>query len=227
MKKVVVISGGSDGLGKEVARKLTSKCIVVILSPDKEKVQTASLELKCDFEVCDVADYKSVKNAIEFIINKHGRIDCLVNNAGLWIEGELDENDPKRMKEVIEVNALGTMYLSKAAIPFMKKEKKGLIINIISQAGIYAKPLRTVYHATKWAMTGFTKSLQIELVKYGIGVTGVYPGKMNTQMFEKVGIHKEMHDAVDPKEVAKIIEFILSFDHQTIFPEIGIKHIKG
>lgn len=105
------------------------------------------------------------------------------------------------------MNNLGVVLASKAVIPQMKKQKSGLIVNINSQGGFYAKAERAVYSAAKWGMTGFTKSLQSELAKYGIAVTGIYPGKMNTKMFEKMGIQKDMADALDTKEVAKVIIF--------------------
>lgn len=115
--------------------------------------------------------------------------------------------------------------MAKAVIPSMKQQKSGLIININSQGGFYAKAERSVYTATKWGVTGFTKAMQPELAKYGIGVTGLYPGMMQTEMFSKMGIEKDMSKGLDTEEVARTIEFILSFGKPTLFPEIGIKHI--
>ena len=227
MKKVIVISGGSDGLGKTIAKRLSSKNTVIILSPTKQKLEKAAKEIGCEFEVCDVSEYSQVEKAIEAIIKKHKRIDCVINNAGLWIQGELDENNPDDIKKVIEVNTTGVIFLSKAVIPQMKKQKNGLIINIDSYAGLVAKAERTVYNASKWAITGFSKSLQPELAKFNIGVTCIYPGMMVTQMFEKMGIHKVMEKGVKTDEVAKTIEFILTFDNPVLFPDIGIKHIEN
>ena len=227
MKKVIVISGGSDGLGKEIAKLLTTQNTVVIISPTEEKLKQVAKELSCDFLVGDVSDYKSCEKVMDSIVIKHGKIDCLVNNAGLWIEGELDDNDPAEIKRIIEVNNLGVLFLTKAVIPQMKKQKSGLIININSQGGMYAKAERSVYSAAKWGITGFTKSLQPELAKYGIAVTGIYCGKMKTKMFEKMGLHKDMFDGLEPEKVAKTIEFLLTFDNTVVFPEIGIKNINN
>ena len=182
MKKVIIISGGSDGLGKEIAKTLSGEHQVIILSPTRTKLESVAQETGCDFEICDVADFKSVTNAINNIIQKYKTIDCLINNASLWIEGELDLNDPENIKKVIEVNTLGVIYLTKSVIPFMKLKSKGLIININSQGGLYGKKERSVYTTTKWAITGLTKCLQPELAKYGIAVTGIYPGKMKTKI---------------------------------------------
>jgi len=225
MKKVIVISGGSDGLGKEIAKHLASENMVIILSSEKEDLQTVANELGCDFRFCDVSDSESIKLAVDGIKEKYGKIDCLINNAGLWIEGLLEQNDTSRIKAVIDVNTTGAIMLAKSVIPLMKERKEGLIINVISQSGIYAKTERTVYTASKWALTGFTKSLQLELAKYGIRVTGLYPGRMKTKFFEKSGIKKDLNNALETKEVAKIVKFLLSSDKNVVFPEIGIKHI--
>ena len=200
--KIIVVTGGSEGLGKAAAD-----------------------EIGCDYFVCDVSDYKQVQKMVEEVINKYGRIDVLVNNAGLWIQGELETNEPDEIKRLIEVNTLGTILFSRAVIPQMKKQKSGLILNVISQAGLYGKAERTVYQASKWAITGFTKSLEMELSKHNIKVTGVYPGMMRTGIFENAGIEKDTTNGLDTKDIAQIIEFILSFDLPLTFPEIGFKHI--
>jgi short-subunit dehydrogenase len=218
--KTILISGGSDGLGKAIAAKLSPHHNVIILSPNEEKLRIVADEIGCTYKVCDVRDYEQVQKTV----NEVGAVDCLINNAGLWIQGSLDENDPQRIHEVLEVNTLGVIYLTKAVIPGMKQQKSGLIININSQGGFYAKAERGVYTASKWAITGFTKAMQPELAPYGIGVTGLYPGMMKTDMFSKMGIEKDMAKGLDTEEVAKTVEFLLTFDTPTIFPEIGIKH---
>jgi short-subunit dehydrogenase len=227
MKKVILISGGSDGLGKAIAAELSPENTVIILSPTKDKLEKTAQELICDYEVTNVADYNSCQTAITNIIKKYKQIDCLINNAALWIQGELDENDPDYIQQVLNVNTLGPIFLTKATLPTMKKQKEGLIININSQAGLYGKAERSIYTATKFALTGLTKSLQSELAKYNIRVTGIYPGKMKTDMFKKMGIEKPMDDALDPKEVATTIRFLLSLDKNTVIPGLGIKNIQN
>ncbi|MDO8627876.1 MAG: SDR family oxidoreductase, partial [Candidatus Diapherotrites archaeon] len=127
----------------------------------------------------------------------------------------------------VEINLLGQIYLTREIVPVMKKQKSGTIVNIISQAGIYGRASKTIYNATKFAMTGFTKSWEMELKEFGIRVIGVYPGKMSTEMFAKLGINKKMDDAVSTNSVAKTIKFILSLPEDTTIPEIGIKHVKN
>ena len=227
MKKVIVITGGSDGLGKALAEFLSEKNDVIILSPSKDKLADVASTLNCDYQVCDVTDYKNVEESISKIINKYSIIDVLINNAGLWIQEELTKNDSADIKSVIEVNLLGTIYVTKAVIPAMKDNQDGLIININSQAGINFKAERTVYNASKWGVTGFTKSIQPELAGYGIRVTDVFPGMMKTNMFSKMNIEKDMGRALDTKEVARLVQFLIDTPADVAIPEIGIKNINN
>lgn len=227
MKKIIVISGGSDGLGKEIARVLSYDHTVICIASDEEKLKAVSHELRCDYFVCDISNSDQILSTAQKILKKYSQIDCLINNAGQWIEGKLAENDIEQIKKVFTVNSIGTILLTKAIIPAMQKQKDGLIVNIISQAGLYAKAERAVYTASKWALTGFTKSLQSELSADGIRVTGVYPGKMKTMMFEKVGIHKDMKDGLDPAQAAQAISYLISLPPSIVIPEIGIKNINN
>lgn len=226
-KKVILIAGGSDGIGKAIAKQLASSHRVIILAPSKEKLEKAAKELRCNFAVCDVSKWQSVELTVKELITKYKRIDCLINSAGVWIEGELTENDPTRIEKVLAVNTQGVIFLTKAIIPHMKKQKNGVIINVISQAGIYTKKERSIYNASKWAITGFTKSLQNELSQYGIIVTGIYPGIIKTNLFKKIGVEKDLSISIEPEIVAKTVEFVLSCGYPVMFPEIGIKHVQG
>lgn len=224
-KKVVVITGGSDGLGKAIAKRLAPNNQVIILSPTEKKLKQVAKELGCDYVVGDVTNYESLEKVVGEVVKKYSRIDCWVNGAGVWIQGALDENSPEKIEEVIKVNYLGVVLGIKAVSKQMKIQKEGTIININSQAGITTAAERSVYYGSKWAVTGFTKSLQPEVSKYGIRVTQIMPGGMKTQMFEKAGNPKDQTNFLDPDEVAKVIEFLLSLDKTTNITEIGIKNI--
>ncbi|HSX02744.1 MAG TPA: SDR family oxidoreductase [Candidatus Saccharimonadia bacterium] len=219
--KTILITGGSDGLGKAMATRLAPNHRVIILSPDEAKLREAAQAISCDYKVCDVRDYAQVEKTVGEV----GAIDCLINNAGIWIEGRLEDNDPTYIHQVLEVNTLGVINFTRAVVPGMKQQTSGLIINVISQAGLHAKAERSVYTASKWAITGFTKAMQLELAPFGIGVTGLYPGMLKTQMFAKVGIKKDLDKALDTEEVAKTVEFMLSLDPRTTLPEVGLKSI--
>ena len=227
MKRVIVITGGSDGLGKTLASSLSNDNNVIIIATNEDKLKSVAVQNNCAYKVCNVKDYSVVESRMKEIINEYGKIDVLINNAGLWIQEELDSNDSERIHSVVDVNLLGVINCSKAVIPFMKKNKDGLIVNINSQAGINHKAERVVYNATKWGVTGFCKSLQDEVAKYGIRVSNVMPGMMKTDMFKKLNIEKNMANGVDTKEVARLIKFIIDTPADVMIPEVGIKNINN
>ena len=199
----------------------------IILATDEEKLKEVANEIHCKYKVCDVSNYEIVEHTIHDIVYEYGKIDVFINNAGLWIQEELDTNDSDRIHSVVDVNLLGVINCSKAVLPSMKQNKDGLIININSQAGINHKAERTVYNATKWGVTGFTKSLQDEAAKYGIRVTNVMPGMMKAEMFHKLNIEKNMANGIDTKEVARLIHFIIDTPSDVMIPEVGIKNINN
>jgi NADP-dependent 3-hydroxy acid dehydrogenase YdfG len=227
MRKNIIITGGSDGLGKTLTKHFSKENNVIILATNEEKLKNVAYDNNCTYKVCDVSNYSLVEKCINEILNEFQKIDVLINNAGLWIQEELEENDSDRIRSVIEVNLLGAINTAKAVIPSMKENKDGLIININSQAGINHKAERVVYNATKWGVTGFCKSLQDEVAKYGIRVSNVMPGMMKTDMFKKLNIEKNMNNGVDTKEVARLIKFIIDTPSDVMIPEVGIKNINN
>lgn len=226
MEKVIIITGGGEGLGKVTAKRLAKSNKVVIVGIKEEIMKPAAEELGCDYKVCDITKVDEVKKTVAEIEEEHGQIDVLINNAGIWIQGLLEDSDDKRAQEVFNVNCLGTIYMTKYALPKMKEANSGTIINIISTAGTLAKPERSVYNASKWAMTGFTKCLQEELKGTNLRVMELYPSFMNTTLFKNAGNDRDNYDlALDPDELAKTIEFILELDPTTSLTEVGIKNI--
>lgn len=223
LEKIILISGGSDGLGLATAKALNKANTVIILSPEKSKCEEIKKYFDIDFVVADVTKESEVVKAVNHIIKKYGRIDTLINNAGIWIEGKLEDNEFERMKKVFDVNVLGAMNLSQKVIPHMKKVKIGRIVNVVSQAGLYPKLERSVYHASKYALRGFTDSLAIELAPHGIAVSGFYPDKMNTHFFDKAGNKKDTKNFIELDQAVRAIEFIVETDDNLNIPELGIK----
>lgn len=123
--KTIVITGGSDGLGKTLTETFAKDNNVIILATNEEKMNLVAKENNCSYKVCDVSKYEVVEKTLSEIIKEYNRIDVLINNAGLWIQEELDTNDSDRIKSVIEVNLLGIINVSKAVIPSMKANKDG------------------------------------------------------------------------------------------------------
>ena len=225
MEKTIIITGGSDGLGKALATDLARDNRVIIISNDETRTREAATELGCEYYSADVRDYGRIDWIISDILAKHERIDVLVNNAGIYIDGELTENDSARIADVIGVNLTGVINCSKSVIPSMKNNKSGLIININSQGGIIAKPERAAYYASKWGITGFTRCLQQEVSKYGIKVTDVMPGLMHTNLFDSAKTSRDMSTSMDTSEVARVVRFIIETPEGVTIPEIGIKSI--
>jgi short-subunit dehydrogenase len=226
MTKHVLITGGSDGIGKLTAKKLLEAGYkVTILSHDIDKTKAAAKEIGCQFVVADVAVGEAAARAIEEAEGQNGPVDILINNAGIWLSRPIDEVAPDEMKRVIEVNTLGTMYYTQAVSVGMKQRGNGRIINVNSQAGIYAHPKRSVYHASKWAITGFTKALQEELREFGVAVTGFYPGAMNTQLFAKAQDMKDRSEALDPHAAADALLYLCNLSNDIEIPEFGLKSL--
>ncbi len=225
--KIIVVTGASDGIGKAIARKLArGDCTLILVSKNEEKLNDVSSEIKNSrYFICDITDNERVKDIIAKVEKVYGRIDVLVNNAGMWIEGELDANNPEQIRKTLETNLLGQIYVTKAIVPLMKKQKYGIIVNIISHSAKHAKAERSVYDATKFGFDGFTKSLQEELHRYNIRVSGIYPAKVKTNLFSKAGVDKSMDGAIEADDVANVVEFILSQPDSIEIPEIGIRSI--
>ncbi len=227
-KRVILISGGSSGVGRAIAERLKTDWDVVIFAPDEARTKAAASELGCSYEVGDVTKDEDIQRIVQAVIAKHGGLYCLVNNAGVFAEGELDQHDPAVMRRMTDVNALGTMLLTRAALPHMKERKSGVIVNIVSQAGLYARGNYPVYTASKWAATGFTKSLQQELAPFGIRVTGIYPGLVRTNIFNAAGVPMTEDDwkaSIAPEDVAGAIAWLLSLPEHVLVPELGLKHV--
>lgn len=226
MSKVIVITGGSEGLGKAIAKRLIKDNKIIIISNNEEKLKKTATEIQCDYVVCDVTNYKQIENAIDTILKKYINIDILINNAGVWLEGDLTENTFEKISKCIDVNTKGPIYVTKAVLPNMYKNKSGLIINVCSQASFDNDDYSVVYNASKWAMRGFNRSIQRDISKKGVKVTGFYPGFMQTNLFKKAGNDYDTSTGLEVEKVAKAIEYIINVDSDVIIPEMGIKDIE-
>ncbi len=221
--KHVLITGGSDGLGKVAAQKLLAAGHdVTILGKNALKTAETAKSVGCNYVIADVTDSDALRSALA----EAGQIDMLINNAGVWLQGPIDENDSSDVRKVMEVNAVGTMLAAQAVVPAMKQQKRGRIINVISQAGLGSKAERVPYNASKWAVTGFTKSLQQELRPFGISVTGFYPGALNNSaLFEKAGNARDMSKALDLDITADVLVYICGLPDNVNVPELGIESL--
>lgn len=220
--KIIVITGGSDGLGLETAKILSEENTVIVLGRNEERLKATKL----DYYVCDVTKPIQAEEIIAKIYSKYGRIDCFINNAGTWIVGKLEDNSFDKISEVIDINVKGVINMTKIVVPYMKKQGNGLIINVDSTAGINWKSEYSVYTSSKWAITGFTKAMQSELLPQGIRVEGYYPGTIKTKLFAKNGLpDKDLTNALEVNTAAKAIKFMVDQDDNVVIMDLGIKHI--
>lgn len=218
--KTILITGGSEGLGLSLARALvTNETTVHIIGRSEDKLSKAKEETSHENLVThsvDVSDYKKLKEVIDAI----GNIDVLINNAGVWIEGELTELDEEAISSAIDINTKGVIYTTKYVLPNMLKADDGFILNVSSTSGLKGRENQSVYVASKFAVQGFTESLKLELKKTNVKVVGFYPGGMNTKLFDKAGSPKQNDDWMDTDKVAKVIKFILELDDSMILDHV-------
>jgi len=219
---VIFITGGATGLGKEIAKQVCRDNTVVVFGLDNDDLKKTGEELGCEVIAGDVMDHQGVAQAMANVVERHGKIDVLVNSAGLWIEGQIDENDADRVHKVMEVNAIGSMLCVRSVLPMMRKQSSGLIVNIISKNGLEVGANRSVYNASKWAMTGFTKCLQEDLKGSGIRVTGFYPGRIDTPLYESAGSQSKPATSMTAEDAAAQVVHIINTPENVIIREFGI-----
>ncbi len=204
--KAVIITGGSRGLGRALAvcfLKEGSKVIVCSRNADELKnLENGIIGIKAD-----VTKEIEIQALSEKVIKDFNGIDIWINNAGIWLPHlPIEETDWKRAHNLMEVNLFGMVYGSKTALAQMRKQGFGFIVNIISTSGLDGKKDETAYCASKFAATGFTRSLAKEVDGKKIKILGVYPGGMKTNLFDE-NKPKNYNEFMDPNFVAqKIIE---------------------
>lgn len=216
--KIAVVTGGTDGLGLSIVKKfLDEGCIVHAISKSGNSNEVINND-KFFVHKGNVTSYIEIKA----IAKKIGDFDILINNAGIWLYGSVEENSDISISELIDTNIKGVIYSTKAFLPNMRGANPGYIINISSMAGLRGKANHSVYVASKFAVTGFTESLSEDLKNSNIKVSGIYPGGMNTRMFEKAGIPRDTHDWLDTEKVSEIIVFMLKVEDSVALDHIEI-----
>jgi len=197
MRKVVLVTGGSSGIGKSVGEFLTQKGVIVYgTSRNPSKIKNHPFKLIS----LDVTNLESINNAIKMVISEEGNIDVLVNNAGMGITGSIEDTPTDEMRKVFDTNFFGAIDVIKAVLPQMRSQKSGLIINITSIAGYMGLPFRGIYSATKGALELTTETLSMELKQFGIRVTNIAPGEFATNIASG-RYHTPVFDTSPYKEV--------------------------
>ncbi len=237
MKGIVVISGVTSGVGFETAKLLLKNDYGVIglvrklaLVPDELKKHTEFTPIKCD-----ITKIEDVENAFNLISEEvKDRVIAIVNNAGCSRgRGPFHETSVEDWREMVETNLMGALYLTATFLPIFIKKREGLIINIGSVAGIDGYPKGGVYVATKHAIRGFSKALRYDVSQYGIRVSHIAPGIIDTPFHIKK--HKDPeyvaemlsgYTPLKPEDIAKAVLFILEMPPHVCVSEIVIYPVR-
>lgn len=238
MSKVVFITGASSGIGKAIGEYLKDKGYIVYGTSRNPKKNDKT---KINLLALDVRDVISINEAIQYVINKEGKIDVLINNAGVGITGALEEIPTEEIRNNFETNFFGPIEVMKAVLPHMRKEKNGLIINVTSIAAYMGLPFRSIYSASKGALELLTEAMSMEVKAFGIKVVNIAPGDFATNIAagryhapliedsaynETYGMTlKMMNDHVNlgsnPAEMARAIERIILSEKPKIHYKVG------
>ena len=186
MNKVILITGASSGIGKETAKLFQSKNWKVAATmrvPEKAE----DLQKIADLETfrLDVTDIDSIQKAIAETLEKFGRIDAVVNNAGYGLVGAFEAATQEQIEKQFQTNVFGLMNVCREILPYFRQQKRGTIVNVASVGGRITFPFYSLYHATKWAVEGFSESLQYELEQFNIRVKIIEPGPIKTEFYDR------------------------------------------
>ena len=235
MDKVAMITGATRGIGKQIALTLANEGYNIVLNYRTEndelfqaKNEIESKNVNCLTVQGDVTNFEDCKQMIERAINEFGKIDVLINNAGITKDMLLARMKEEDFKQVIDVNLVGTFNMTKNVISYMMKARNGKIINISSVVGIAGNAGQTNYSASKAGIIGFTKSLAKEVASRNILVNAVAPGFIETNMTDV--LKQEVKDEIakniplkrmgTPQDVANVVKFLASEDSSYITGQV-------
>ena len=230
-----MITGATRGIGKQIALTLANEGYNIVLNYRTEndelkqlKNEIESKKVKCLAVQGDVTNFEDCKQMIESAIKEFGKIDVLVNNAGITKDMLLARMKEEDFKQVIDVNLVGTFNMTKNVISYMMKARNGRIINISSVVGIAGNAGQTNYSASKAGIIGFTKSLAKEVASRNILVNAVAPGFIETNMTDV--LKQEVKDEIakniplkrmgTPQDVANVVKFLASEDSSYITGQV-------
>lgn len=176
MKKVVLITGISSGFGEKTAELLAQNGHVVYGTVRKKTRSVPNIQVL----IMDLLNPDSVTNAVQTVINNEGRIDVLINNAGMHTGGSIETLPPEYAKMQMDTNFMGLVHLTREVLPFMRKLGGGTIINFGSIGGLMGLPFQGYYSASKFAIEGFSEALRMEVKQFKINVVVINPGDFHT-----------------------------------------------
>lgn len=226
--QVAIVTGAASGLGLETVRLLASHGARVVLADvNTERVQALATELRegggdAVALTVDVASPQSVGDGVASVLDDLGRIDVLINAAGVDVTASATDLTPEDWRRVLGVNLDGPFLVSRAVLPAMRKQGGGHIVNVASTAAKRAWANASAYHASKWGLLGLSHALHVEGREYGVKVTAVVAGGMRTPfLFDRFpDLDPELLQ--DPACVAETILFALCQPRDTVIPELTV-----
>ncbi|PLR53613.1 SDR family oxidoreductase [Chimaeribacter arupi] len=234
--KVVVITGASSGIGEATARRLSAAGACVVLGARRlDKLNALAEEItaaggKVEVAKTDVANLQDVEALVNKAVEVFGRVDVLINNAGIMPNSRLDELQVDDWNRAIDINLKGTLYGIAAALPFMKAQNSGHIINVSSLSGHRVRPTTAVYSATKFAVRAISEGLRMEMTPYNIRSTIISPGPVDTDLPSSVTNAavaeqvRKIHEIAIPVEtLADTIVFAISKPETVDINEIVVR----
>jgi NADP-dependent 3-hydroxy acid dehydrogenase YdfG len=187
MAQTVLLTGTSSGIGEETALYFAERgwnVVATMRHPEKRETRLHEKE-NIHLLHLDVLDSDSIRAAVDAAVKQFDRIDALVNNAGYAVLGPFEASTPEKVRAQFDTNVMGLMETTRHILPIFRKQKEGILINVASVAGRTTYPLYTLYNSTKWAVEGFSESLQYELRPLNIKVKIIEPGVIKTDFYTR------------------------------------------
>lgn len=218
--KVAIVTGASSGIGKAIAERYSWEgANVVIADVNKDDGEKLADEINGEFMECDVSNWENVKQVVEDTVEKYGKLDVMVNNAGIGSVESIEDMDVEDYKQIRAIDLDGVVYGCKASTPYLK-ETEGNIINIASIYGLVGDVGATAYNAAKGGVVNLTRSVADDLAQYNVRVNSICPGFVDTPMTEEALEEDEFREHVlgmtplgrvaEPEEIASAALFLAS-----------------
>jgi NAD(P)-dependent dehydrogenase (short-subunit alcohol dehydrogenase family) len=231
-EKVALVTGGARGLGEAICRTLAAAgAAVAVADLRRESADALAAQLRDQGTRAlalglDVGDEKSAGEAVLRVIERLGRLDVLVNNAGTDVTLSVEELSFADFDRVVRTNLRGPFVLSKTVFPVMREAGGGHIVNIVSTAARRAWANASAYHASKWGLLGLSHALHVEGRKQGIKVTAVIAGGMRTPFILDRFPDTPLDVLQDPRNVAETVRFVLTLPAESVIPELIVLPMK-
>ena len=222
--KVVLVTGGARGLGEAVCANLAEAGARVVCADVRFELAEQVAEPLDGARALrlDVSDWSSVQAGLDDILGNEGRIDVLVNNAGIDITLPVDELSVEDWQRVIATNLTGPFMLCKAVLPRMREQGGGQIVNIVSTAAKRTWPNACAYHSSKWGLLGLSHALHVEARPQRVKVTALVAGGMRTPFLLDRFPDIDVSTLQDPRSVARSVRFVLTQPEETVIPELMV-----